>query len=41
MKTKETKTLRDIHKIREKISSETKDMTAKEEVRYWREKASK
>ena len=41
MKSKEPHVLRDIHKIREKISSETKDMTAKEEVRYWREKASK
>jgi len=41
MKLKEPKTLRDIHKIRERISSETKNMTAKEEVRYWREKASK
>ena len=34
-----SKVMRDIHKIRERISSETKGMTAREEVMYWREKA--
>jgi len=39
MKLNKSKALRDIHNIREKISSETRGMTAKEEVRYWKEKA--
>jgi len=39
MKLNRSKALRDIHEIRERISSETKGMTAREEVRYWKEKA--